>query len=121
MIFGEHLLAPDLAALDYTTLTESKDDSKADIYDLHQLYILGQKPVIVDKISIGDNLLFERKQVTCEGGTDSTVWETRARLLHNTASVAAMVTVAGKVTFEGFSRPQNNKEFTVGGFYKQLY
>ena len=61
VIYGEHFIAPAFAAPDYTSLVESKKDDKSDTHYLHQLYVLGQKPLIVDNVSIGDNMLFERR------------------------------------------------------------
>lgn len=126
VIYGEHFIAPAFAAPDYTSLVESKKDDKADTHYLHQLYVLGQKPLIIDNVSIGDNMLFERRTMNlCKAKmtklTDTTAVVEKLSLDGQTINTylakSLEQSVGGikrkKVTFTGFSRPQNNKEFTV--------
>jgi len=121
VIFGEHFIAPAFAAPDYTSLVESKKDDKADTHYLHQLYVLGQKPLIVDNISIGDNMLFERRTMNLCRAKMTKLTDTTAvveKLSLDGQSIDTFRTLKDgtkitKITLTGFSRPQNNKEFTV--------
>ncbi len=118
VIYGEHFIAPAFAAPDYTSLVESGRDDKSDTHYLHQLYVLGQKPLIIDNVSIGDNMLFERRTMNlCRAKmtklTDTTAVVEKLSLDGQTIDTYLSKSLGQKVTFTGFSRPQNNKEFTV--------
>lgn len=118
VILGEHFIAPAFAAPDYTSLVESRKDDKADTHYLHQLYVLGQKPLIIDNISIGDNMLFERRTMNlCRASmtklTDTTAVVERLSLDGQSIDTFLSKSLGQKITLTGFSRPQNNKEFTV--------
>lgn len=118
VIFGEHFIAPTFAAPDYTTLVSYNSDAKKDIYHLHQLYVLGQTPLIVDNISIGDNLLYERNSMAACRAKITRTSSTRARVEKLTLDGSLVSTFLGssqRVCFKGFTRPQNNKEFKVVG------
>jgi hypothetical protein len=112
VVFGEHLLAPSFAAPDYSELVPSNKDDVADTYYLHQLYVLGQKPLIVDNISIGDNLLYTREKLENCTATMTRISATQARVSSSRA-LNPFLSGQPKVCLTGFTRPQNNKEFNI--------
>lgn len=115
VIYGEHFIAPDFAAPDYTETVPSGSASKADTMYLHQLYVLGHTPLIVDNISIGDTALLVRKRHICRAKIEK-LSATTARVTDLTATGELLSTFlrgASFLTLEGFSKPQLNQQYRI--------
>lgn len=114
VILGEHFIAPDFAAPDYTTIISNADKAAvADIYYVHQLYILGQSPLIVDKIAIGDTVAFVRKQDSYRVNLTK-IGTTAAKIkISSSASNFKLFDIGARITLDGFTHLQNNGEYTV--------
>lgn len=130
LVYGKHYLAPSLASSDYTEL-ENPGDLLSDVV-LHQLYILGDQipdwgtHTIVDSINIGDNRLFESREMQLTGYIEK-VNSTQAKL-HLVSSLSAdfadlhafmydpiskTYVTSAIISIEGHGRPANNRAFLM--------
>jgi hypothetical protein len=68
VLYGTTKYTPSYGASDYTEIDYLDDDPNKNITDvwLRQLYVLGYKPTIVEKINIGDNTVISRTRVDGE-------------------------------------------------------
>lgn len=122
VVYGEHYLSPEMIAPDWTRLEGQDGDP---ITYLHQLYILGAQEheighdVIVDRISIGDNRVFDSVTMYLDGSI-IVVDNNTAKILYTSSNdytsfldYLPMVPNGIRLSVEGCNRPQNNRVFKV--------
>ena len=126
-VFGEHYLAPDRIAPDWTSLVANSYD-----YDtvLHQLYLLGSQDIasgqrmLIDRICVGDTRMFNSREMRMTGAitllTDGKAKITCTTSLSseytNISSYMAGFVVGSRISVEGCTRPQNNRAFIVASY-----
>lgn len=114
VIYGKAFIAPDFAAYDYTS-TKPKSNGKAkqkDLY-LHQLYVLGQNPLVVDEIKLGDDYLYHRKHDTITATLSRVNANTATLNVSSGASALSGYRAGGRVVIQGFACAQNNVEYKI--------
>ena len=131
VVYGTTKMTPSFGGNDYTELVGSGDDA---VQYLHQLYVLGYQPTIVNNVKIGDSLLFERVYNTISAvidGATNTITSTGAFasddykvgmpiLLENSINYGEYTITSVTDDVLTVSEPLSNESATITLSYLQL-
>ena len=63
VVYGTTKYSPSYGGSDYTEYVDTAVEGIRDVY-LHQLYVIGYKPTVVETIRIADNILLDRERIS---------------------------------------------------------